>query len=170
MYQHRVVLVLLATCPSYCTGKNEAFYGFFQGCWHITSCRLGVIFLVLRRHKSFIVTDFANNGKNGLVVVFSIIGCTEHTLWADIIGRSWQVDDKILREQVIILKWYKYIRKRRGCIADITHLLELAEYLAYAIIDGRRITVLLCIDTGIIRLVVYDKEGLCRAFLFRCYL
>ena len=103
-------------------------------------------------------------------VVFSIIGCTEHTLWADIIGRSWQVDDKILREQVIILKWYKYIRKRRGCIADITHLLELAEYLAYAIIDGRRITVLLCIDTGIIRLVVYDKEGLCRAFLFRCYL
>ena len=135
MYQHRVVLMFLATCPSYSTGKNETFYGFFQGCWHISSCRLGIIFLVFRRHKSFIVTDLANNGKNGLVVVFSIIGCTEYTLWAYIIGRCRQVDDKILREQIIILKRYKYIRKGRSGITDISYLLELAEYLAYAIVD-----------------------------------
>ena len=71
------------------------------------------------RDKARIIINRTDNRQQIIVGFIRNHGCAENLFRANIVVRSWQVDDEISREQIVIRQRNEDIGKRSGCIADI---------------------------------------------------
>ena len=149
--------MLLSSGPSDSTSQNKALDGFLQRSRNIVLSWFRIVFLMLRRNKRFVVIYFANDRKNIVLYLISIVSCSKYATRSNIIGRCRKIDDEIPRKKVIILKRYKDVGKRCGGITNISNSLELTKYFSNTFVNRRWVTIFFCIYTCIVSLIINDK-------------